>query len=551
MSNNPSTPSIAIIGGGTSGISAARALAEHNLSYKLFESRPTLGGIWSEHQSPIFNNLITNTSVFETCFSDFPPIRTQPAEFLHPDDTFYITNKELYHYLDSAAAATPGLSDNVSLDTTVTNISRNDNGQYLVQSIKAAQQPMQELFDKVIIASGFFNNRMIPPICGLETTNIETLHVSDYHTPQQFKGKRVMVVGGSISGCEAAADLSHEVGTENGPKSVVLNTRTMRAVIAKQKDGRPLMPMISTRWQQLRSLADRFGEKEYCEDMQELVEITSRNEHYKIPPPDGPLKRDMYPGWTIGSWKLLKAASEGRVRWRIAGIEKIEDNAVRFVDGAYEEVDVIVLATGYELKLPFLEDQMLTKVLKKGERSLMDLYDYTFHPELNGMAFLGLFPPGSATIPCVDLQARWIGGVYADKTKLPSENVMWEGINKYKKERSRPESHFVVFGREVMDTFAKHIGCEVDFASAPELTKGLLFGPVVPAQFRMFGQGRREDAKDWCEKQLRAGGYTPGDNHVERDVLEELIRVAKILEDKNKSPKGFKKAVDYLVMLNS
>lgn len=100
---------------------------------------------------------------------------------------------------------------------------------------------------------------------------------------------------------------------------------------------------------------------------------------------------------------------------------------------------------------------------------------------------------------------------------------MWEEINKYRKERPCPQSHFDVFGREVMHKLARHSWCEFDFdlQSMPELTKGLL-----------FGGGRKARAKKWCEKQLNAGKFMLGDNHVEKDVLEELMCVSKILEEK-------------------
>jgi 2-enoate reductase len=57
-------------------------------------------------------------------------------------------------------------------------------------------------YDKVILAAG--SSPVVPPIEGIENTQL----VSDYLTHKVGAGKKVVVIGGGLAGCEAACDIS-------------------------------------------------------------------------------------------------------------------------------------------------------------------------------------------------------------------------------------------------------------------------------------------------------------------------------------------------------
>ncbi len=69
MSQNPTTPSVAIAGGGLAGLAAACALADSGLRITLFERRPYLGGRASSYEHPGTGEVVDNCQhvLFRVC----------------------------------------------------------------------------------------------------------------------------------------------------------------------------------------------------------------------------------------------------------------------------------------------------------------------------------------------------------------------------------------------------------------------------------------------------------------------------------------------------
>ena len=61
----------------------------------------------------------------------------------------------------------------------------------------------------------------------------------------------------------------------------------------------------------------------------------------------------------------------------------------------------------------------------------IDLYKFTFHPELAGLAFLGLYDLIGPYFPVVELQARWIAYVWSGIRPAPSRGEMEAGLTAY------------------------------------------------------------------------------------------------------------------------
>ncbi|KAJ4401982.1 hypothetical protein N0V82_010822 [Gnomoniopsis sp. IMI 355080] len=79
----------------------------------------------------------------------------------------------------------------------------------------------EERFDAVVVASGHFNVPWIPAIEGLEEFESarmgSVLHSKMFRGREAFRGKRVVVVGASVSGADIAYDLAtHQVTKDDG-----------------------------------------------------------------------------------------------------------------------------------------------------------------------------------------------------------------------------------------------------------------------------------------------------------------------------------------------
>jgi dimethylaniline monooxygenase (N-oxide forming) len=103
-----------------------------------------------------------------------------------------------------------------------------------------------------------------------------------------------------------------------------------------------------------------------------------------------------------------------------------------------EEFDAIIFGTGFELSLPFwsptISDILDLDVLHA------DLYKFTFHPDLAGLAFLGLWEQTGPYFPPLELQARWITYVWSGIRPLPTQSQMNAGIAKYRGSGCRTRS---------------------------------------------------------------------------------------------------------------
>lgn len=538
---------VAIIGCGISGICAARACIEHHLHFTVYDRRTLPGGIWSTQNTPVFDNLTTNTPCFDMFMSDLIPKRITKSS-TGPHDDLCVSKQEMFDYLCSALNHTPHLADHVIFGATVTSVQRLPNSPQprFQLCYEKDSVPSIQIFDHVMVATGVFDNPFIPTpqqLPGIDTYASPTMHVSDYQTPSQLQGKRVLVVGGSHSALEAVADmLSAPQGT--GPSHVTVSTRVMRQIMVKQIAGRALCADYSTRYALLRTLADRMTPEQLLREMS-LFNVDHRQIH--APAPNVPLIIPPFLGFTVVKGSLVDAAKGGhRLSWHVGGIKALTQHGVQFVDGTCDQFDTIVFATGYRTKVPCLSKDIQHVITPQDGSNVLELYDYTFHPDLPGMSFIGLFAPGTSCIPMHDNQARWVAATIAGEIPMVPPEEMRKGIDNSKQLRKQRKFIELTLGFRVLDLFAKHGGFDVDLGKYPQLTKALIFGPLSPSQYRMFGRGKLQSAKHEFEKQITAYWQEVGDNTVLAEKLEELKAVTEVLEKKGIAPTGLRQAVSVL-----
>ena len=127
---------------------------------------------------------------------------------------------------------------------------------------------------------------------------------------------------------------------------------------------------------------------------------------------------------TVGralSQHFLPLVAEGRIAVK-PWIREIQGRKVRFSDETWEEFDAIIFGTGFELNLPFLSPT-ISDILDL-DALHADLYKFTFHPDLAGLAFLGLWEQTGPYFPPLELQARWITYVWSGIRPLPTPSQM-------------------------------------------------------------------------------------------------------------------------------
>ncbi len=482
------TGSVAVIGAGPGGLVAARWLLSQGFEPTLFERDPVLGGQWAglPGRSGVWPGMHTNTSRVLTAFSDLEP----------QTDEVFPSSRKILDYLHRYAQ-TFGLIPRIRFDTSLEHLSRQDGG-WVVRQAGA-----DERFDRVVVASGRFHESVIPPVAGLDTFTGSSGVSStfDYRGPDPLRGKRVLVAGSAVSALEVAAELA-----QLGAARVVVTQRRQRYVLPKFAAGVPSDHRIFTRYGVLANEA--LPTAEVDRQLKEIVvEAGGSPEQYGAPTPDPSL---FAAGVTL-SQQHLPLVAEDRITLRPWMIS-VAGPTVTFADGTVEDFDGIVCGTGFELSLPFLSEDVTT-VLDLDPAHL-DADRYTFHPDLPGLAFMGMWDQSGGYFVPLELQARWIAYTWSGAIPAPTETDQRRAIDAYRARRGSPQKSRMNL---VALTFARAAGVEPHPGNWPDLRRALLFGPLAPSCFRLEGPDARSDAPARFARDAAAFGAITSNEPTERE----------------------------------
>ena len=75
-------------------------------------------------------------------------------------------------------------------------------------TIKKGDTLIHKEYEYLIIATGIFNSPNIPSITGLNTFKGGVTHSRSYRHGQSYSGKKVLILGGSMTGIEIASNIS-------------------------------------------------------------------------------------------------------------------------------------------------------------------------------------------------------------------------------------------------------------------------------------------------------------------------------------------------------
>ena len=457
---------VAVVGAGPSGLVVAKYLSAQGFTPVVFEKSNDLGGQWnaSSAASGVWPAMRINTSRLMTCFSDLP---YPPGTVMHPP------NQEVHAYLHRYAEQF-GLTSQIQLQTSVERIESAAPGEgWRLRSVDMDGKTHEDVYRYVVVASGRFNKPRIPAVPGLESFSGPggVIHAFHYKDPGKFRGLRVLVAGCSISALEIASDLAML-----GASRVVTTARRQRYILQKVIAGIPNDHLAFTRFGAL--AGETFPMEVVARQFKDFILRTSGSpEQWGAPKPAD----NVFEASITQSQHYLPLVAEGRITPR-PWIDSIAGDAVRFTDGSTEEFDAIVFTTGYDLHLPFLSAR-IKQTLDLDDRCV-DLHNFTFHPELPGLAFLGIYQQSGPYFPVLELQARWIAYVWGGAVPAPSLDELAAGIAAC---RARRDERQDVIMHAMAILFARAAGVEPDVRQWPELARALLFGPLSPMSFRLSG----------------------------------------------------------------
>lgn len=366
---------VVVIGAGQAGLSAGYHLqrrgfesalghGEFERTFIMFDAEAKAGGAWQHRWDSLLMDTVNG--IFDLPGYPKPPVDPQsrsndavPAYFAAFEDKFQLP---IERPVTVSKVSRTGAQPAFRVDTS--------NGRWLT--------------DAIINATGTWTNPQIPNIPGIENFTGLQIHTHDYVSAEQFRGKRVAIVGAGISAVEHLAEISDITTTlwyvRRPPnfrtdkfESEISGRETIAKVVADVEVGNPTGSVVS------------------------------------------------YTGLSLQNRYAKQAKANGALTWRPL-FTSIEPCGVREADGSFTSVDAIVWATGFKPALTHLAP--LNLVNERGGIQLEGT-----HPVNEPFIHLIGFGPSSSTVGANragrEAVAKLVKSLPARKTKVVrNERIM-------------------------------------------------------------------------------------------------------------------------------
>jgi cation diffusion facilitator CzcD-associated flavoprotein CzcO len=390
---HPAPTRACIIGAGSSGIAAAKALHERGIPFDCFEKSDRVGGNWvfdnKNGMSAAYRDLFINTSRPRMQYADFPMPQSYPDFPHHTHIAAYFES-----YVDHF-----GFRERITFETGVRHAARDEDGLWRVELDTGETRT----YEALLVANGHHWDPRWPepPFPGADTFTGEQMHAHSYVDNSIFAGRRAVVLGMGNSAMDIAVESSYVA------ERTYLAARQGVWIVPKYVFGKPV--------DQLRN-DPRVPFKVRQRFIQQLIRsYAGPPERYGLPKPDHRFG-EAHP--TI-SGRILDRIQHGTITPK-PNIASLAGAEVRFTDGSGVEADVIVYCTGYKITFPFFDEGFIS-----APDNRIELFRRVLHPDVPNVFFIGLLQPLGAIMPLAEAQGAWVGDyLLGDYAPPPREQLL-------------------------------------------------------------------------------------------------------------------------------
>ncbi|MET9350276.1 SRPBCC family protein [Streptomyces termitum] len=404
---------VCIIGAGWSGLASCQVLHERGIAFDCYEAGSEVGGNWrygnDNGMSSGYRSLHINTSKKLSEYRAYP----MPADY--PD---YPDHARIARYLDDYVDHF-GFRDAISFRTLVTHVEPAEGGGWHVTARQRdTGEETTRHYGSVLVANGHHWDPRDPEPAfpGADTFTGTQTHSHYYRTPEEYAGKRVLVLGFGNS----ASDIAVETSAVS--ERTFLSIRSGGYVFPKYMFGKPgddmispfitrVMPRETQRWVMAALLRMSIGK------------VTD----FGLPKPTAKL----FNSHPTVSETLLPRLGHGGITVK-PNIERFDGGTVHFTDGSSEEIDAVVYSTGYKVSFPFLDASVMAPTDND-----VSLFHRVADPHHDGLYFVGLFQPLGATTVLAEAQSHWIADLLQGRAVLPPKEAMLREITRYKEKLAK------------------------------------------------------------------------------------------------------------------
>lgn len=393
---------VTIIGAGMSGLCAAVKLQQAGIPFRIIEKNKEVGGTWYENQYP-------------ACGVDTPNYFYAYSFDKNADWSGYFSKQqELFDYFDNCADKY-SLREHISFNTeVVSSVYNTENHVWLITTRDAHGRQEKYSCNALISAVGQLNRPKNPDIAGLDNFKGPMFHSAKWQHEHDLTGKRVAVIG---TGCSAVqflpdtADKAQQVFVfQRTPNWLIPSPDYYRDVEEGHKWLLNHVPYYQA-WNRFRAVR-LFGDVTWPavvgdpawnhreRSMNEANDLMREalTDHIKDSLGDRQdLVEKVVPTFPVWGKRLIvdndwfPTISRDNVELVTEPIQEISESGIRLADGTVHEVDVIILATGFESNR-FLWPM---KIQGKSGKSLEELWGD------DPRAYLGITVPDYPNLFCL------------------------------------------------------------------------------------------------------------------------------------------------------
>lgn len=334
------TPTVAIVGAGMSGLCMGIKLKQAGIeSFTIYEKADAIGGTWRENTYP---GLSCDVPARYYSYS-FEP---------NPDWSHsFSPGPEIWRYFERVADKY-GLRSHISLGQEVTS-ARFEDGRWRLRTNAGEESEA----DFLVSACGVLHHPRHPQIEGLESFAGHAFHSARWDHDVELEGKRVAVVGTGSTGVQIVSDIAERV------ERLVLFQRTAQWIFPlPNREYSRLTRALLRRFPALnrfsyhawRATLEATFARAVIEPgwQRRMISWICRRHLRKVEDPE--LRHKLTPDYQpmckrlVFSAGFYEAMQRPNVELVTEPIERVEPAGVVTRDGVLHEIDVLVLATGFD-----------------------------------------------------------------------------------------------------------------------------------------------------------------------------------------------------------
>ena len=471
---------VTVIGAGWSGLLACKSMLEEGLSVIALEKRDDIGGVWKYTEDPTVPSVMKSTQ----CTSS--STLTEISDYPMPQDIgMFPHHSDVLDYL-KAYAREFNLLPHIKLSTKVEAVEKKPDNTWEVSC--AGGEVYKSRF--LVVAAGLHQlpNRELEGTM-LKGFTGKILHAVEVkHRLEEFKNKRLLVLGGGETASDICMDWFHHakfiywsiprgqhffrkyakiVPWAGNPQPLDKSSSRMHALVTPFPLGTPGGAWLG-KWATNGSLLayQGHGIPEWKNDASWYHFFINKN------------------GSILDLVDYKNLVPKG-------AIVKCKGGEVTFTDGSTDEFDIVIMSTGYNMQHPYLPKHIKVR----------ELHKMVFDIEDPSLAFVGLVRPVIGSLVAIsELQARWVAKVFAQKVELKSleerkkdveqDKAHWSDYFKHSSQRIEG----LVEAYTYSDDIARHAQIYPDYWSLfkrnPKQWMTAYFAPGNAAMYRLNEQGK-------------------------------------------------------------